>query len=301
MANLFGKLGQSLKKTRDVMLAGLFRGPGRIDAAFYEELEEAMIVADMGCATAVSLTQALRTRVAEQKLTARDEARAALAGIIAGHMRQDAPLELSPGEMAVLLVVGVNGVGKTTTIGKLARWYADRGRKPLLAAADTFRAAAVEQLSAWADRAGVPIVKSHEGADPASVVFDAIAAARSRGADLLIVDTAGRLHNKANLMQELSKIRRVIDRELPQARVECLLVLDATTGQNAILQAQAFSDAAALTGVVITKLDGSAKGGMAVAVKRQLNLPVRFVGVGEGLEDLMEFDPDSFARALLGE
>jgi fused signal recognition particle receptor len=213
-------------------------------------------------------------------------------------MRPEMPFGESS-ESMVLLIVGVNGEGKTTSIGKLAHYYAEAGRKPLIAAADTFRAAAAEQLIVWAQRAAVPIVKHGEGADPAAVVFDAIASYKAKNRDLLLCDTAGRLHNKKNLMNELEKIRRVIARELPDARVESLLVLDATTGQNALLQAKAFDVSTGLTGVILTKLDGTAKGGVAVAVKNELGLPVRFVGVGEGIDDLRPFDPDAFAEAIL--
>lgn len=220
--------------------------------------------------------------------------------IIADAMRPDnAFLEANDASGAILLIVGVNGVGKTTSIGKLASYYSDMGRKPIMAAADTFRAAAAEQLTIWAERTGTPIVKHGEGADPAAVVFDAIASYKAKGLDMLICDTAGRLHNKKNLMNELSKIRRVIDRELPGTPCEVLLVLDATTGQNAIAQAKAFGESAGLTGIIITKLDGTAKGGVAVAVKHELGLPVRFVGVGEGVCDLQPFDADEFARALI--
>ena len=219
--------------------------------------------------------------------------------ILAGCMRPERAF-LPEGEPAVLLIVGVNGVGKTTSIGKMAAHYKSEGRKPMMAAADTFRAAAAEQLSVWAERAGVPIIKHGEGADPAAVVFDAIASFKAKGCDLLLCDTAGRLHNKKNLMSELEKIRRVIARELPGMHTEVLLVLDATTGQNAIAQARVFGESAGLTGVVLTKLDGTAKGGMTVAIKQELGLPVRFVGVGEGIDDLQPFDADAFARALIG-
>ena len=258
-----------------------------------------MIVADMGMATAGTLLEALENAVSEQKLKTRTEAREALAGILAGCMRPERAF-LPEGEPAVLLIVGVNGVGKTTSIGKMAAHYKSEGRKPMMAAADTFRAAAAEQLSVWAERAGVPIIKHGEGADPAAVVFDAIASFKAKGCDLLLCDTAGRRHNKKNLMSELEKIRRVIARELPGVHTEVLLVLDATTGQNAIAQARVFGESAGLTGVVLTKLDGTAKGGMTVAIKQERGLPVRFVGVGEGIDDLQPFDADAFARALIG-
>ncbi len=295
----FEKLKKGLSKTGGGLFTSLFSGDERIDADFYDELEEAMIVADMGMATAGTLLEALKNAVSEQKLKTRTEAREALAGILAGCMRPERAF-LPEGEPAVLLIVGVNGVGKTTSIGKMAAHYKSEGRKPMMAAADTFRAAAAEQLSVWAERAGVPIIKHGEGADPAAVVFDAIASFKAKGCDLLLCDTAGRLHNKKNLMSELEKIRRVIARELPGMHTEVLLVLDATTGQNAIAQARVFGESAGLTGVVLTKLDGTAKGGMTVAIKQELGLPVRFVGVGEGIDDLQPFDADAFARALIG-
>ena len=295
----FEKLKKGLSKTGGGLFTSLFSGDERIDADFYDELEEAMIVADMGMATAGTLLEALKNAVSEQKLKTRTEAREALAGILAGCMRPERAF-LPEGEPAVLLIVGVNGVGKTTSIGKMAAQYKSEGRKPMMAAADTFRAAAAEQLSVWAERAGVPIIKHGEGADPAAVVFDAIASFKAKGCDLLLCDTAGRLHNKKNLMSELEKIRRVIARELPGMHTEVLLVLDATTGQNAIAQARVFGESAGLTGVVLTKLDGTAKGGMTVAIKQELGLPVRFVGVGEGIDDLQPFDADAFARALIG-
>ena len=295
----FEKLKKGLSKTGGGLFASLFSGDERIDADFYDELEEAMIVADMGMATAGTLLEALKNAVSEQKLKTRTEAREVLAGILAGCMRPERAF-LPEGEPAVLLIVGVNGVGKTTSIGKMAAHYKSEGRKPMMAAADTFRAAAADQLSVWAERAGVPIIKHGEGADPAAVVFDAIASFKAKGCDLLLCDTAGRLHNKKNLMSELEKIRRVIARELPGMHTEVLLVLDATTGQNAIAQARVFGESAGLTGVVLTKLDGTAKGGMTVAIKQELGLPVRFVGVGEGIDDLQPFDADAFARALIG-
>ena len=295
----FEKLKKGLSKTGGGLFASLFSGDERIDADFYDELEEAMIVADMGMATAGTLLEALKNAVSEQKLKTRTEAREALAGILAGCMRPERAF-LPEGEPAVLLIVGVNGVGKTTSIGKMAAHYKSEGRKPMMAAADTFRAAAAEQLSVWAERAGVPIIKHGEGADPAAVVFDAIASFKAKGCDLLLCDTAGRLHNKKNLMSELEKIRRVIARELPGMHTEVLLVLDATTGQNAIAQARVFGESAGLTGVVLTKLDGTAKGGMTVAIKQELGLSVRFVGVGEGIDDIQPFDADAFARALIG-
>ncbi len=295
----FEKLKKGLSKTGGGLLAGIFLGDERIDDDFYEELEEAMIVADMGMETADTLQEQLRAKIKEEKIKTRTEAREALANILADAMRPEKGF-IPAGEKAVLLIVGVNGVGKTTSIGKMAAYYKAEGRVPMMAAADTFRAAAAEQLTVWAERADVPIVKHGEGADPAAVVFDAIASFKAKGCDLLLCDTAGRLHNKKNLMSELEKIRRVIAKELPGVHTEVLLVLDATTGQNAIAQARVFGESAGLTGVVLTKLDGTAKGGMTVAIKQELGLPVRFVGVGEGIDDLQPFDADDFARALIG-
>ncbi|MEG1547891.1 MAG: signal recognition particle-docking protein FtsY [Clostridia bacterium] len=296
--NLFKKLKNGLEKTRNGLFAGLFGSDNRIDAAFYDELEEALITADVGLATADKLLARLRDELEQNKLHTRSEARDVLRGILADMMRQD-DIFLCGADKAVLLIVGVNGVGKTTSVGKLASWFAANGRRPMLAAADTFRAAAAEQLTVWAKRADVPIIKHNEGADPAAVVFDAIASFKAKGLDVLLCDTAGRLHNKKNLMNELEKIRRVIDRELPECSVEVLLVLDATTGQNAIAQAKAFGESTGLTGIILTKLDGTAKGGVAVAIREELNLPVRFVGVGEGIDDLQPFDAQAYAAALL--
>ncbi len=297
---IFQRLKQGLSKTRDGLLAAVFSGRDSIDDDFYESLEEALIMADVGMELTEELLDELRARIKAERLTKTTEARTALRSILAEHMRPDVDFLPETG-LSVLLIVGVNGVGKTTSIGKLANYYKQQGKRPMLAAADTFRAAAAEQLGIWAERAGVPMIRHGEGADPAAVVYDAIASFKAKGCDLLICDTAGRLHNKKNLMNELEKIRRVISRELPDAVCRVLLVLDATTGQNAIAQAKAFSDSAGLTDVVLTKLDGTAKGGMAIAVKDMLDLPVRFVGVGEGLEDLQPFDAEAFAAALLGE
>jgi fused signal recognition particle receptor len=297
---IFQRLKQGLSKTRDGILAAVFSGRDGIDDDFFENLEEALIMADVGMELTQVLLGELRTRIKAERLTKATEARTALRGILAEHMRTEEEFLPEAGP-SVLLIVGVNGVGKTTSIGKLANYYKQQGRRLMLAAADTFRAAAAEQLGIWAERAGVPMIRHGEGADPAAVVYDAIASFKAKGCNLLICDTAGRLHNKKNLMNELEKIRRVISRELPDATCRVLLVLDATTGQNAIAQAKAFSDSAGLTDVVLTKLDGTAKGGMAIAVKDMLGLPVRFVGVGEGLDDLQPFDAEAFAAALLGE
>lgn len=293
----FDKLKHSLTKTRSSMLGGVFSGRDRIDDALYEELEEALIMADVGMDLTETLLDALRARVKEARLAKAEEAREALIAIVSEKMRPKGPFAADEGP-AVLLIVGVNGVGKTTSIGKLAYLYKSSGRSPMLAAADTFRAAAADQLQVWAERAQVPMLRHQEGSDPAAVVFDAIASSKAKGCDLLICDTAGRLHNKKNLMNELEKIRRVIDREMPGTPCSVLLVLDATTGQNAIIQAKAFGEATGLTDVILTKLDGTAKGGMVIAVQDALHIPVRFIGVGEGMDDLQPFDAEAFARAL---
>lgn len=292
----FTRLKEGLGKTNS-WFSGLF-GSDRINDEFYDELEEAMILADMGMETAEKLLDALKRNVKEEKLNTRDEAKEALIQLIADSLKHDAPFRADEGPCSIL-IVGVNGVGKTTTIGKLASLYKQKGRKPMIAAADTFRAAAAEQLGEWADRADCPMVRHQEGADPAAVVFDTAASYRSKGCDLLLVDTAGRLHNKKNLMNELGKIQRVISRELPDTPCEVLLVLDATTGQNAVAQAKAFMEVTDLSGVVLTKLDGTAKGGVTVQIHDTLNVPVRFIGVGEGIDDLQRFDADEFSRALL--
>lgn len=298
MAGFFDKLRQELSKTGSG-IAAIFTGSG-IDDEFYEELEEALIMADVGMATTDKLLSGLRDAVAEKKIKERSEARKELISLLADLMRPEKPF-LDGTNRAVIMVVGVNGVGKTTSLGKIAAYYKNQGRDVVLAAADTFRAAAAEQLTVWAERAGVPIIKHGEGADPAAVVFDAAASFKARNRDMLLCDTAGRLHNKKNLINELEKMRRVLDRELPGVPVEALMVLDATTGQNAIAQARAFGESAGLTGIILTKLDGTAKGGVAVAVKEELKIPVRFVGVGEGIDDMQAFDPDDYARALLSE
>ena len=297
MAGFFDRLRQGLSRTGSG-LSAIFQSGG-INDDFYEELEEALIMADVGMDTTEKLLDSLRDVVSENKLKDRTEAREQLISILADFMRPESAF-LENADKAVILIVGVNGVGKTTSIGKIAAYYKAQGKDVMMAAADTFRAAAAEQLTVWAERAGTPIVKHGEGADPAAVVFDATASFKARSRDILLCDTAGRLHNKKNLMNELEKMRRVIDRELPGVPVESLMVLDATTGQNAIAQARAFGESAGLTGIILTKLDGTAKGGVAVAVKEELNIPVRFVGVGEGIEDMHPFDPEDYARALLG-
>ena len=288
MAGFFDKLRQGLSKTGSG-IAAIFTGSG-IDDEFYEELEEALIMADVGMATTDKLLSGLRDAVAEKKIKERSEARKELISLLADLMRPEKPF-LDGTNRAVIMVVGVNGVGKTTSLGKIAAYYKNQGRDVV----------AAEQLTVWAERAGVPIIKHGEGADPAAVVFDAAASFKARNRDMLLCDTAGRLHNKKNLMNELEKMRRVLDRELPGVPVEALMVLDATTGQNAIAQARAFGESAGLTGIILTKLDGTAKGGVAVAVKEELKIPVRFVGVGEGIDDMQAFDPDDYARALLSE
>lgn len=289
---------KGLKRTRSGLIARLFSSGNRIDEAFFEELEEAMILADMGMETTEKLLCLLRDRCRLEKITEPEAARSALIDLITDMVTPQKGFSPDSGD-AVLLIVGVNGVGKTTSIGKLANMYRLKGRKVMLAAADTFRAAAAEQLGEWSIRACVPMVRHNEGADPAAVVFDSIASYKAKGCDLLLCDTAGRLHNKQNLMSELSKIRRVISRELPDVPCEVLLVLDATTGQNAVNQAKSFMECCDTNGVILTKLDGTAKGGVVVSIADALQLPVRFCGVGEGINDLQTFDPKLFATALL--
>ena len=297
--SFFEKIKQGLSKTASA-ISDVFRG-NPLDDDFYDELEERLILSDMGVDTAVAATDRLRDYVRRNHCKTDLEAREALFGIIADMLSVgDTSLHLTT-KPSVILVIGVNGVGKTTSIGKLANLLKQDGKKVLLCAADTFRAAAADQLEIWADRAGCEIVRQNEGADPASVVYDAISAARSRGSDVIICDTAGRLHNKANLMSELNKISRIIDRELPGCAKEVLLVLDGATGQNGLIQAKQFSEIAGVTGMVLTKLDGTAKGGVVVAVASELGIPVKFIGVGEQMDDLMPFDGKQFAEALLNE
>ena len=295
----FEKLGEGLRKTRDSIfgsIAGLVNA-GEITDELYDDLEEQLILADTGADVAMRLVEELRQEVRRKHLKTGADALEALKGIIREMLRADGEMQLS-GRPAVVLVIGVNGVGKTTSIAKLAHLYKQQGKRVMLAAGDTFRAAAAEQLCVWAERADVPVVKHNEGADPAAVLFDAVQSAAARGYAMVICDTAGRLHNKKNLMDELSKISRVVHKACGTASVETLLVLDAITGQNAISQASQFIDAAGATGIVLTKLDGTAKGGAVISIKAKLGLPVRFVGVGEGMDDLMEFDPDAFVDAL---
>lgn len=299
----FDKISAGLKKTRDSIVGSvtsMLRSFTKIDEELFEELEEILIMGDAGANTASHICEELRKKVKERGVTDPNEVRGLLKETVAEMLRGGQEMQLAT-KPSVILVIGVNGVGKTTTIGKLAARYKAEGKKVILAAADTFRAAAIEQLDIWADRAGVDIVKHAQDADPAAVVFDAAAAAKARGADILICDTAGRLHNKKNLMDELSKIGRVIDRELPGADKEVLLVLDATTGQNAVNQAREFKNAAGITGIVLTKLDGTARGGVILAIREDLDVPVKFVGVGEGVDDLLPFDPEEFTEGLFSE
>lgn len=297
----FDKIKAGLAKTRDALSDSwndLFSGGSEIDDDFYDELEESLILADLGVETATRATAALRKTVREKRLTQADQARDALKEILTGMVSVGEPelnLSTHPG---VILVIGVNGVGKTTTIGKIAKQLCDQGKKVLLVAGDTFRAAAADQLEIWAQRSGADIVRQHEGADPASVVYDGIQSAKTRDADVIIIDTAGRLHNKTNLMNELNKISRIVERELPNASREVLLVLDGTTGQNGLIQAKQFKEIAGVTALAVTKLDGTAKGGIVIAVADSLQIPVKFIGVGEKAEDLMPFVAADFVDAL---
>jgi len=278
---------------------GIFAAFSSINENFYDELEEALILSDMGMETTLEAVEILRRRVKEEKLRTPDEVRACLRRVLVNMLNVgDTALNLST-KPSVVLFIGVNGVGKTTTIGKLGARLKGEGSRVLLAAGDTFRAAAAEQLTIWADRAGLDIVKHGEGADPGAVVYDAMSAARARAADVVLVDTAGRLHNKQNLMNELSKISRIIEREQPDCAKETLLVLDATTGQNGLIQARQFQEAAGITGIVLTKLDGTAKGGIVVAIAKTLGVPVKFVGLGEGVDDLTAFDAEKYVQALI--
>ena len=298
----FSKIKEGRTKTRKAMedtLSNVFSGFSSLDDDFYDELEECLILADLGVETAGRAVERLRRRVKEQRLREPEEARQALRDILVEMLQVgDSCLRLGT-KPSVILVIGVNGVGKTTTIGKLSKQLIDEGKKVLMCAGDTFRAAAADQLEIWAERTGADIVRQHEGADPAAVVYDGIQAAKARQADVILCDTAGRLHNKANLMNELNKISRIIDRELPEAEKEVLLVLDATTGQNGLLQAKQFKEIAGVTAIALTKLDGTAKGGIVIAVADALQIPVKYIGVGEKAEDLMPFDAGEFVRALL--
>ena len=298
----FEKLKAGLSKTKKALFGGiedLFKRFRRMDEDLFDELEELLITSDVGVETTEELLDALREKVKEEKIKEPEEIKKILYAELRSMIGEGDGLHLST-KPSVILVIGVNGVGKTTSIGKMAAELKSRKKKVIVAAADTFRAAAAEQLAVWCERAGVDLIRQGAGADPAAVVFDTIQAAKSRGADVVIVDTAGRLHNKKNLMDELAKINRVITRELPDADRENLLVLDATTGQNAVIQAREFKEAAEITGLILTKLDGTAKGGIILSIRRELDIPVKFVGVGEGIDDMKPFDPDEFAEALFG-
>ena len=299
----FSKIGQGLRKTRESLMGtvnSMLHAFTRIDEELFEELEEILITGDVGVATAGAMCDRLRALVKERGITDPKEIRGLLREIVADMLDGGQELTLTT-KPSVVLVIGVNGVGKTTTIGKMAAQLKAEGKQVILGAADTFRAAAIEQLEIWADRAGVDIIRHGQGADPAAVVFDTLSAAKSRGADVVICDTAGRLHNKKNLMDELHKIRRIIDRELPDADLEVLLVVDATTGQNAVNQAKEFRQVAGITGIVLTKLDGTARGGVVLTIREELDVPVKFIGVGEGIDDLQPFDAAAFADGLFGE
>ena len=296
----FDRLKAGLSKTKDAFVSqvdNLFKSFVKVDEELFEELEELLICSDIGVNTTEEILEKLRDIVKDERMTDGEDVKNALKGILAEMVGCGTPLDLST-TPSVILVIGVNGVGKTTSIGKIAAKLKADGKKIVVAAADTFRAAAIDQLAVWCDRAQVDLIRQSEGSDPAAVVYDAVSAAKSRGADVLIVDTAGRLHNKKNLMDELAKIDRVIGRELPGASRETLLVLDATTGQNAILQAKEFKNAANITGLVLTKLDGTAKGGCVFSIKGELDVPVKFIGVGEKIDDMQPFDADDFVRAM---
>ena len=297
---LFAKIKEGLKKTRDSVVGqidSMLKSFTKIDEELFEELEELLVMGDVGITTSQKICEELRKKVKKEGVTNPKEVHRLLEEIIAEMLEGGQELNINT-KPSVILVIGVNGVGKTTTIGKLANNLRQDGKKVLLSAADTFRAAAIEQLEVWADRSGCDIIKQNEGSDPAAVVFDSIHAAQKRKADVIIADTAGRLHNKKHLMDELSKISRIIDRELPDADKEVLLVLDATTGQNAVNQAREFKNAAGITGIVLTKLDGTAKGGVVLSIKEELDVPVKYIGVGEQIDDLQPFNPQEFAKAL---
>lgn len=297
----FARLKAGLTKTRDNIVRGIdsvFSGFSAIDEDFYEELEEILIMGDIGVNATTEIIERLKNQVKEQHLKEPQECRQLLIDGIREQMKVDEAAYDFEKEQSVIMVIGVNGVGKTTSVGKLAGKLKSEGRKVLIAAADTFRAAAGDQLAEWAKRADVPMIGGNEGADPASVVYDAVSAAKARGVDVLLIDTAGRLHNKKNLMEELRKMNRIIDREFPDAHRENLIVLDGTTGQNALVQAREFGEVADLTGIVLTKMDGTAKGGIAVAIQSELKIPVKYIGVGETIDDLQKFDSDEFVNAL---
>lgn len=297
---LFSRIKQGLKKTRDTVIGqigSMLKSFTKIDDELFEELEELLVMGDVGVTTAQDICERVKVKVKETRTTEPEKIQELLEEVVSEMLRGGQELNLNT-KPSVILVIGVNGVGKTTTIGKMANRFKNDGKKVLLAAADTFRAAAIDQLQIWAERSGCDIIKQNEGSDPAAVVFDAISAAKARDADVIIADTAGRLHNKKHLMDELAKINRIIDRELPDADKEILLVLDATTGQNAVSQVEHFKEATGITGIVLTKLDGTAKGGIILAIKNTLDVPVKFIGVGEQIDDLQPFDPDEFSKAL---
>ena len=297
----FGKLVAGLQKTRDNIISGMdsiFSGFSAIDDEFYEEIEETLIMGDLGIQTTMSIVEDLRKKVKEQGIKDPAECKELLMESIRDQMDLGENAYEFENRRSVVLVIGVNGVGKTTSVGKLAGQLKDQGKKVILAAADTFRAAAIEQLTEWSHRAGVEIIAQKEGSDPAAVIYDAVAAAKSRNADVLICDTAGRLHNKKNLMEELKKINRIIEKEYPDAYRETLVVLDGTTGQNALSQAKQFMEVADVTGIILTKLDGTAKGGIAVAIQSELGIPVKYIGIGEKIDDLQKFDAEAFIHAL---
>ena len=297
----FARLKEGLEKTRSNIVRGIdsiFSGFSAIDEEFYEELEEVLIMGDLGVSATEAILERLREQVREQGIRQPEDCRQLLIDSIREQMRVGETAYEFENRQSVVMVIGVNGVGKTTSVGKLAGRLKGQGRRVLIAAADTFRAAAGEQLAEWANRAGVDMIGGKEGSDPASVIFDAVSAAKARRIDVLLCDTAGRLHNKKNLMEELKKMNRIIDREFPDAYRENLVVLDASTGQNALVQAREFSQVADLTGIILTKMDGTAKGGIAVAIQSELGIPVKYIGVGEGIEDLQKFDPDQFVNAL---
>lgn len=297
----FSRLVSGLTKTRNSIISGidsLFKGFSSIDEDFYEELEEILIMADLGINTTTNIIENLREQVKEQKIKEPLECKELLIQSIKAQMTLEENAYEFENKKSIVLMIGVNGVGKTTSVGKLAGQLKDNGKKVMVAAADTFRAAAIEQLTEWADRAGVEIISQQEGSDPAAVIYDAVMAAKARNVDILLCDTAGRLHNKKNLMEELKKISRVIDREYPEAHKETLVVLDGTTGQNALAQARQFSEVAEINGIVLTKLDGTAKGGIAIAIQSELGIPVKYIGIGEHIDDLQKFSADDFVNAL---
>lgn len=299
----FTRLKEGLTKTRNSIsdsFNNLFKA-SELDDDFYDELEETLVMSDMGYETTERIVEDLKTRVKEEHIKEAQACRDLVINIIRDQMQVDETAYDFENKKTVILVIGVNGVGKTTSIGKLAAQYKSRGKKVLMAAADTFRAAAIDQLKTWANRAGVDIIAQNEGADPSAVVYDAVAAAKNRNTDILLIDTAGRLHNKKNLMDELAKMRRIITREYPEANVESLIVLDGTTGQNALEQARQFSSVTEINGIIITKLDGTAKGGIAIAIQSELNVPVKYIGIGEQIDDLQKFDPNSYVNALFAD